>query len=179
MLICSIANDPYNLAKINFFKYYKNKKTLKKDTEIFNKIMRYKKHNIVDFSDFFNMLNPKNIDTGDFYELNDFITFISDTYNIDVNIDMNGYCSYDIFTKIIIYSDNQFDSYDISIYKNIFLEAINILFESQKEMIEFIKEASNKKNGLAKFIDYFLLNHLTNYRDRETLKHVKKQMFIT
>jgi len=174
MLICTANNDPYTLAKINFFNNYENenKLILQLDTIIFNRILKYKKTNIFDLQDFFGDINPQNSDSGEYFEYDDFIEFLEDTYSI--NIDTNNINSYNLFVDIIIKIDSQTESPRLLNYKKNYARAMNMLFVAQEQIISFIRDINDRKNGLPKFIDYFLLNHLINYKDKETLKQVKK-----
>ncbi len=173
MLICTANNDPYSLAKINFFNNFDNKAKLKRYTERFNKILEYKKNNYFDLMDLFENLKPKNSETGELFEYDEFVDFLENTYSII--IDTNNINSYNLFVNIIIQiDDNMIDSYDISVYKQYYAKAMDMLFVAQEQIISFIRDINDRKNGLPKFIDFFLLNHLINYKDKETLKQVKK-----
>ena len=59
-----------------------------------------------------------------------------------------------------------------------YTQAMDILFTSQEQIISFTKDINERKNGLPKFIDYFLLNHLVNYKDKETLQYIEKTLKI-
>ena len=115
MLICTANNDPYSLAKINFFNNYNENKTLKRYTDKFNKILKYKKNNNFDLENLFEELDPKKSDSGEYFEYDEFIDFLMDAYNI--TIDTHNINSYNLFADIIINIDNRIDSPDISTYK--------------------------------------------------------------
>ena len=175
ILICAALNDPYKLAKINFFSNHNNKNTIKRDTELFNKIIYFKENNKFHFESFFNTINPKN-ESGDFFELDDFIEFLDDNYNIKINLDKDGYCVYKLFSKIIINVDQQVDAPDILGYKKIYQDAMDILFDSQQQIIDFIKNFNERKDNLINYVNFFLLNHIHQFANKTTLKLVKKKL---
>jgi hypothetical protein len=176
ILICTAIDDPYKLAKINFFSNHNNKATLKKDTELFNKIISFKKNNKFHFESFFNTLNPKNEETGEFFELEDFIEFLEDTYNIKIILDKDGFCSYKLFSKLIISLDQQVNSPDILGYKKIYQDAMDILFDSQQQIIDFVKKFNDRRENLISFVNFFLLNHIHQYANKTTLNIIKRKL---
>jgi hypothetical protein len=176
ILVCAAINDPYKLSKINFFSNHTNNITLKKDTELFNKIILFKKNKKFHFESFFNNLNPKNEETGDFFEFEEFIEFLEDTYNIKIILDKDGFCLYKLFSKIIISLDQQVNSPDIFGYKKIYQDAMDILFDSQQQIIDFIKKFNDRRENLISFIDFYLLNHVHQYANKTTLKIVKRKL---
>ncbi len=173
VLVCAAINDPFQLSKVNFFKNHNNKLTLKKDTELFNKIISIKQNNKFHFEEFFESMNPKNGTTGDYFELDEFIEFIEDNYNIKIELDDDGNCSYKTFSKLIISLDKQVYSKYIQDYKKIYQYAMDILFDSQKQIIDFIKIFNEKKTNLPDFINFFFLNHIQNYKNKNTLSKVR------
>ena len=164
MLICTSSNDAYTLAKINFFKNNKlNPKKLKAQTEAFNKILKYHKDKVFNFEDFYKELRPTNPDTDELFELDEFINFLEEEYDIDVDIDNDENCKYDIFAAIVVNLDIN-RSRKLANYKKIYIEAMNILFHSSAELIIYIKKFGMKKTNLSEFIRSFLTNHLKNYK---------------
>ena len=106
LLTCCANNDEYALSKINFFKNNKSDpKKLKTQTETFNKFITYHKQKKFNFEKFFNDLVPRNPDTEEEFEMDEFIDFLEEKYEIIVKPDEKGFCDYDIFSSMILILD--------------------------------------------------------------------------
>ena len=161
--ICVSCDDIYNLAKINFFKNnHYNPIKLKNTTDTFINIVNYHKSNKFNFEKLFNKLLPKNLVTKELFEMNEFIEFLEENYNIIVNIDDNGNCNYNLFTSMILDLDINI-SQRIKPYKDIYSEAMNILLNSQKEIINYVKETTEKQQLLPEFLTYYLTNKIQSF----------------
>jgi hypothetical protein len=176
LLICTCAlnDDPYTLSKINYFKNYKETKTLKKDTELFNKIMKWKKNNLIDFELFFEDLRPKNQETQERYEYNEFIEYLEEL-NINIKFNNKNECGYKYFIDIIINLDNNIST-GIYEYRKIYTRTMDILLESQSQIIDFIKKSNMKKKSIPLYINNFLRNHIQNYTSEYTLSKVLENL---
>jgi hypothetical protein len=176
LLICASCDDHYTLAKINFFKNNQsNLKKLKKQTELFNKIITFNKMNKFNFMDFYKELQPVNPDTEEKFEMDSFIEYLEENYDIIINIDKKGYCMYNIFSSIIVMLDCNISD-RLSAYKQIYLEAMTIMFDSMKEINRYINESTSKKNNMPEFLNIFMTNHIMNYRNPYALTKAKDNL---
>jgi hypothetical protein len=172
--ICALNHDPYTLAKINYFKNYKETKTLKKDTEFFNNIIKWKKDNFVDLKSFFNKIRPKNQETEERFEYDEFLEYLEEIYNIKIEL-IDNYCSYENIVKIIIKLDYRISTI-INDYKEIYQRAMQILFDSQEQIINFIEKSNIKIKSIPMYINYFLMNHIQNYISENILSSVLQNL---
>jgi hypothetical protein len=178
VLLCASNDDHYILSKVNFFKNNKkNLQKLKKETQNFNKIIEYHKQNKFNFEEFFNELLPKNLETEENFEKDEFIEFLKENYNLVINIDNKGNCDYQHFASIIIFLDINI-SHKLIDLKKIYRDAMSIMFDSQKEIIYYINKMRDKKDNLPEFLDVFLRNHIQNYRKPFTLKKTIENLKI-
>jgi len=172
LLICASTDDLYTLSKINFFKNNKNNpKKIKKQTEYFNKIINYHKENKFNFEDFFKQLKPKNLETEDDYDLDEFIILLDEEYDLIIAMDKYGNCDYQTFASIILHLDGNISDI-LKTYKKIYLESMKIMLESQNEIIKHINLSNKKKLYLPAFLNSFLNNQIKNYIDKFTLDSV-------
>ena len=172
--ICSLIDEPYILSKINYFNNYKNSKTLKIDTELFNQIINWKKNDLVDFEKFFNDLQPKNQLTDKFFSINEFLEFINNEYNIDINfVNDNFLCDYKYFINVIVLVDNNCSD-KIQHYLKIYTRTMDILINSQKQIISFIKKTNNNKKFIPRYLQNFLRLHIQNYKCVQTQQKTLK-----
>ena len=172
MMVCTVLEDHYILSKINFFKNNQNNsKKLKRSTETFNKIINIHKSNQFNFDDFYNELQPNNPETNEEFTKEEFIEFLQN-YNINIEDDI---CSYNIFSSIVIKLDVNISDI-IDNYKNIYLEVMSVMFDSQKQIIIFINKINDKNKNISQFLDNFLLNHIHHYSNNHTLKKVVQNL---
>ena len=176
LLICASNDDHYTLSKINFFKNNKNNpKKIKKQTEYFNKIINYHKENKFNFEDFFKQLKPKNLETEDDYDLDEFIIFLEEEYDLILAMDKYGNCDYQTFSDMILYLDVNISDI-LKSYKKIYSESMKIMIDSQKEIINHINLSNKKKLYLPAFLNSFLNNQIKNYISTFTLDSVFKTL---
>ena len=168
LLICASSDDPYTLSKINFFKNSMDDSKIKINTHYFNNIMKYHKNNHFNFEKFFIELNPIN-ENEDEFEIQEFIDYFQDEYQIIIKPDEKGNCEYSIFKNIILLLDSNVSRIILG-YRKMYSTAMDIVFNSQQEIIHHINEVNNKKRNLPEFLDTFIRNHLQNYRKPFTLK---------
>ena len=116
-----------------------------------------------------NELKPRNPETDEEFEFQEFIEYIKDKYDIIIKPDKKGNCEYSIFESIILFLDINMSDRILN-YKKIYSEAMSIMINSQKEIIYYINEVNNKKRNLPEFLDTFIRNHLINYRRPFTLE---------
>ncbi len=178
IMISTASDDCYNLSKVLFFKDCENQTNLKLQTDNFENIIECKKNNRFDFVKFYKKINPVDSDTGDAIDINSFITFLKKELNIMCNLDECRYGDYELFSNIIIKIDiMKIESPAIKQYKNIFNRAINILFNAQEQIINFVKERNEKKYLIPKFIDNFCKYHLKNHIDNKLKMDVSASLY--
>ena len=64
----------------------------------------------------------------------------------------------------------------ISSYRILYSKTMEILFDSDKEILKWIKKVNDSKRLVPKYIDNFLLNHIKNYKCSYTLKKVHEEL---
>ena len=164
---CALNDDPYTLSKINYFKNYKHIKSLKTDTQLFSNIINWKKFNKLNLNKLFDELLLINPETGIKFKFNDFLEYMNDN---DINIEFindNYDCEYKYLVEIIIKINSEC-SRRLTTYKTIYTRTMDILFNSQKELIEWIKKTNNIKKLIPDYLESFLRNHIQNYRRKHT-----------
>ena len=172
---CALNRDPYTLSKINYFKNYKETRTLKTDTELFNQIMKWKKNNLVDFELFFNKLIPTNQETKELFEYDKFIEYLEEIHNINIKFNNKNECEYRYFIDLIVNLDNDMSTMIFN-YKKIYTRTMDILLESQNQIIDFIEKSNMKKKSIPLYINNFLRNHIQNYTSEYTLSKVLEKL---
>ncbi len=179
LIMISTASDDYcNLSKVLFFKDCENQTNLKLQTDNFENIVECKKTNKFDFVKFYKKLNPVDSETGEVISIVEFINFLEKEYNIICNLEDNRYGNYELFSNIIIKIDiMKVESVAIKQYKNIFNRAINILFNAQEQIINFIKERNEKKLLIPKFIENFCKYHFKNHIDNKLKMDVSTSLY--
>lgn len=178
MLICTALNDHYSLSKIIFFKNYQyDSAFLKKFTDTYNLIVSYKKQQSFDIQYMIKLLGIKDPNTNKIFKVNDFIDYFEETYDVKFEFINNYICSDNYFDLLILYLDVNICNNKILAFKNIYQVTINILFESQKEIINFVKNNNKKKNNLPEFLEQFLRKHIKNYINKKTLVKVTHQLY--
>lgn len=164
--ICTIEDDPYILSKINFFNNYKNIRSLSGDTIKFNNIMKWKRENIINLYDFFKESRPSNLETGKIFTFEEFIEFLNEK-NINIEFINKSNCEYKYICDIIMVMDTDC-SQQIYSYKKIYTRTMDVLIDSQKQMIKWIKRMNNSRKLIPQYLDSFLRVHIQNYRYTDT-----------
>ncbi len=173
MLICTASDDHFVLSKINFFKHYKDDtKSLRKYTDIYNHIIDYKKNDKFDMNELIKFLNPVNPNNGKRFSINDFINYIEEKYNLIINFSSNYICSNEYFDLIILYLDDSICGTNLTVIKKIYQKAISILFQSQRDIIEYIKNNNKKKNNIRLFLEQILKFHIKHIPDKAILEQI-------
>ena len=178
--ICTLNDNPYMLAKINYFKNSNDikLKKLQKDTDIFNTIIKYMKANVFNLKNFFEDAVLTNPDTEEEFELDKFIEYLMDNFRIKIIFLNSNYdCEYKYFVNIIMNIGVECSDI-ISSYRNIYSKTMEILFESEREILNWMKEANKSRRLVPKYLDYFLLNHVQNYKCQHTLEKVCNSLNI-
>ncbi len=175
--ICALDNDKYTLSKIIYFKNYKNTKSLKMDTELFNDIISWKKNDNVNFKIFFERLRVINPDTEEIFKYKEFIEYIEENYNIIIDFIDNSetFCKYSVIIDILVKMDNSY-SRKIEAYLKIYTRTMDVLIESQDELIKWVKDSNESRKLIPKYTDNFLRNHIQYYKCNDTLKKVYHEL---
>ncbi len=170
MCICALENDAYSLSKINFFKNYKQVRTLKADTEIFNQIISWKKNKNVEFDKLFESLLAINPNTNKPFEFQEFVNYLEENHGIQIEFESDTKnCNYKYFIDMINNVDSNI-SQKILMYRKIYTRSMDVLIDSQKEIIEYIKNVNETKKLVPKYIDNFLRLHIANYKQKDTVE---------
>ncbi len=178
MLICTALNDHYSLSKVFFFKNYQHDQIfLKKFTEIYNLIITYKKQQYFDIENIIRLFKITDPETNKLFTINNFVEYFADNYDIKFEFISDNICPDHYFDLIILYLDVNMCNNKIIAYKNIYQVTINILFESQKQIINFVKKSNERKNNIPEFFDEFLKKHIKNYINENTLKTVAHSLY--
>ncbi len=181
MLICTASDDHFILSKINFFKNYKDDlRLLRKYTDNYNHIIDYKKNSEFDMREFIKFINPVNPATGKRFNIDDFINYIEEKYNLIINLNSDYMCSNENFDLLILYLDDSICGNNLTVIKKIYQKAISILFQSQRDIIEYIKNNNKKKKNIKLFLEQILKFHIRHI-NKDTLLQVVfslKNIFI-
>ncbi len=170
--ICAIEDNPYTLSKVNFFNNYKNIKSLKTDTQMFNEIIGWKKSNYVNFEKLFNNLMLRNPNTEEEFEIEEFVDYIKDKYKVKIEFTNNTYyCNYISIVDMIVQINTDY-SPKIYSYRKIYSRTMDILIDSQKQMIKWIKQMNNFRKLIPQYLDSFLRVRIQNYRYSDTQNKV-------
>jgi hypothetical protein len=170
MLICTAYNDCYSLSKIIFYNNCSDEinKHLKYYTTAFNLLIDFKKTNNIDLREFHDVISPRY--DGELISYDEFIDILKNKYDININIinnnNNNSIVTFNIISQIIINTDMNIESGLLTCLKRIYEQAVNILFESQQKIIEFIKESNKKKNNLPYFMSNIIVHHIHKYKFR-------------
>jgi hypothetical protein len=173
--ICALDDNPYVLSKINYFINCSNVKTLKKETELFNNIICWKKLNSFNLKKFFEKSVFTNPDNGEEFDFDDFIEYLYDNYKIKIVYLNEKNCEYKYFVEIIMKINSECSDI-ISSYRILYTKTMEILFDSDKEILKWIKKSNDSKRLMPKYIDNFLLNHIKNYKCSYTLKKIHEEL---
>ncbi len=101
-----------------------------------------------------------NPETEEEFELDEFIEYLMDNFRIKIIFLNSNYdCEYKYFVDIIMNIGIECSDI-INSYRNIYSKTMEILLESEREMLNWIKEANKSRRLVPKYLDYFLLNHI-------------------
>lgn len=169
MCICALEDDPYSLSKINYFKNYKETRTLKTDTELFNQIISWKKSNQVQFDNLFENLLIVNLETKKQFEFDEFLEYLESNYDIKIEFEADTKkCDYKYFKEMINCLDSNM-SPKILQYRRMYTRTMDLLLDSEKQIIEHIKKINETKKLIPKFIENFMRMHIQNYKHKDTM----------
>ncbi len=163
--ICASTNNKYELSKVLYYinctKTNNSKnKTSKITIDYFNRIIDYKKNNKFNFVEFFEELKPQNIDSGEDFTLDEFIDFLNEEYDIQVELDDDDNCEFKIFAKIIMQLSNQnIIAPCLIMYKKTYLNAVDVLNDASDEIINLMNETRNKRYHLPVYVKNLLKYH--------------------
>jgi len=157
--ICASTDDKYELSKIMYYKKNLNKKSKRMKNDYFSRVIDYKRNNMFNLEDFYNELKIKN------YSFDEFVQFIEDEYEIELDLDDDNNCNSKNFDKLIILlDDNELQSSFIRNYKEIYINVINILNDASDEIIKLMKVIRNKRFDLPIYVKNLLKYHKESLR---------------
>ncbi len=161
--ICAATNNKYELSKVL---YYMNcnkskKKATKLTIDYFNRIIDYKKNGKFNFVAFFDELKPQNIDSGEDFTIDEFIDFLDEEFDIQVELDEDNNCDFKTFTKIISkVSDESINTvHAIDKYRQTYFNAVDVLNDASDEIIKLMQVIRNKRYHLPVYVKNLLKYH--------------------
>jgi hypothetical protein len=154
--ICTTTDDKYELSKILYYKNIsKNANSSYLIYEYFSRIIDFKKNKKFNLEEFYNQLKIKN------YEFNEFVEYLEDEYELE--LDEFNNCDIIFFDKLIIYN-NDIKSNFLDKYKDIYINALNMLNDASDEIIKLMKTIRNKRFQLPIYIKNLLKYHKDNLK---------------
>jgi len=156
--ICASIDDKYELSKILYYKNISNN-TNTITYGYFSRIIDFKKNKTFNLEEFYNQLKIKN------YEFNEFVEFLEEEYEIEIELDDNNNCDIKHFDKLIIYiNNNDIKSSYLEQYKNTYSIALNMLNDASDEIIKLMKIIRKKRFQLPTYVKNLLKYHKDNLR---------------
>lgn len=177
IILCSLNEDEYELAKILFIKSNKNSKNLLQELEIYKKIINGKKNKSINFNDFYEQLMPVEPETGIDMEIDEFKKYIEQNIFDDesLNICEKNLLSWEDFELIIMNLDSSI-SIIVKNYKKVYSQAINTLILALKTIIELIQQINKTKKYIPQFINELLSRDIINLADKDLLENIYNQL---
>lgn len=180
IILCSINKDEFTLAIILFscseFKSNLESSNIKRDCEIFRKVIYAKRDNKINLKDWFEEIIPLDPDDGKELEWDNFVKYIKTIVYKFNFIDENYNISYDTFEKIILKINSEL-SIKIDYYKMIYQKTVNLVIESLKLIMDLIESSNKTKKYIPQYINY-LLSDIVKYHDNEILEKIFDELDI-
>ena len=156
--VCTINNDETELCK--YICAVKNKR----NKEIFNKMLNYKKNNKFDKEEFYDDIEPEN---EEIKTQEEFYDKIEEEHDITIKR-----ANYETFEKIIIACDpNYFESEKLKIYKTMLSITFNGLLKASRMITELIKKERSKRINIPDLV----LHYSKNFCYNEETKKLKSK----
>jgi hypothetical protein len=156
--ICATLDDKYELSKILYYKHI-GKQTNTITYGFFSRIIDFKKNKTFNLEEFYNQLKIKN------YEFNDFVEFLEEEYEMEIELDDNNNCDIKHFDKLIIYiNNNDIKSSYLEQYKDIYCIVLNMLNDASDEIIKLMKIIRKKRFQLPTYVKNLLKYHKDNLK---------------
>lgn len=170
ILLCNITKDEYMMAEILFAKTNSTHKNIKKELEIFRKIIYSKKSNKFNLYEWWEEIIPTDIITGEDLEFNDFVKIIeADIGKINFEYNSNHHIiSYTLFQKIMLNINSKL-SKKINDYKNIYIQSIDMLMEALRTINELVDEINKSKNYIPEYVNNLLSKDIIYYNNKDVL----------
>lgn len=172
--ICAINGDECKLAEILFVKLNgetMEKKQLLKSMGYFLKIINLKKKNFINLEDLCDNLQlidnqtEKQIDLKQFKKI---IKKMTDEYEMKFNIKQQN-ISFDIF-EIFLLNNGNYNSTMLMYYRKSYQQAMNMLLESLKIIIQMINGINQRKKYISRYIEYLIEFKLDDYKNQDIFK---------
>jgi hypothetical protein len=162
--ICASTDDKYELSKILYSKNISNN-TNTITYGYFSTIINYKKNNTFNIKKFYKKLMPKNNDTDENYTFEEFIEFLEEKYESEIEMNESNMCNIKYFEYIIMnINENNINSEAITEYKNAYINALNMLNDASDEIIKLMKVIRTKRFQLPTYIKNLLKYHKDNLK---------------
>ena len=156
--VCTLNTDETELCK--YICAVKNKR----NKEIFNKMLNYKKNNKFDKEEFYDDIEPEN---EEIKTQEDFYDKIEEEHDITIKR-----ANYETFEKIIIACDpNYFESEKLKIYKSMLSITFNGLLKASRMITELIKKERSKRINIPDLV----LHYSKNFCYNEETKKLKSK----
>jgi hypothetical protein len=176
IILCSLNSDEYKLAEILFIKTNNHLDNLQEQVDKFKKIIYGKKEGNIDLMNFYEVLLPVDIETGDDMNYKEFIKYIESKIKFKLDfLDNNKIINWSIFELILMNLDSDI-SIRIDNYKMVYIQATNTLFEALKTINDLIKQINKTKKYNPQYIEEFLINDLINYKNKESLQLIYENL---
>jgi hypothetical protein len=177
IIICALANDEFELAKILFIKSNTNIPDLQDQLEIYKKIIGGKKNKYVNFYEFYEELMPVNPETGLDMEYNEFIKYVENNIfdGIQLKFVDENMIYWDDFDLVLLCLDKNISRIVIG-YKKIYTQAINTLNTALKTIIELVQQINKTKKYIPQYITELLSVDIVNIANKELLEEIHTQL---
>lgn len=177
IILCSLTNDEFELAKIIFIKSNPNLSDLQDQLEIYKKIIGGKKNKFVNFYEFYEELMPVNPETGSDIEYNQFIKYVENNIfdGVGLKFTNENFISWDDFDLVLLCLDKNISRIVIG-YKKIYTQAINTLNTALKTIIELVQQINKTKKYIPQYITELLSMDIINITNKELLEEIHTQL---
>jgi hypothetical protein len=156
VIICSLSNDKYFLAKILYLKNKTNTTQTREDD--FDLFLNWKKINVINLENLYNIMIPRH-DDGFEYSQDDYIEHLIDDFDLSIN---KKECDYDTFIQILNNESNDC-SQKILDYRTMLSTVSNKLTDASDEIIKLMKKINEKTQLLIPYTEEMIKNlHMLN-----------------
>lgn len=191
ILLCNISKDEYALAEILFAKTKSESKSqsqsqtqsqsnIKKELEIFRKIIYSKKSNKFDLYMWWEEIIPTDLETGEDLDFDNFVKIIENDIGkikFESNKEQSHMIPYTLFQKIMLNIDSKL-SKKINDYKNIYIQSIDVLMEALRTINELVDEINKTKNYIPEYVNNLLSKDIIYYNDKDILDKIYMDLTI-
>lgn len=158
IVICSITNDEYKLAKITFINNFKNDADFEDDYKIFNKIINGKKNGHFNLAGWFEYLKIVDRETNKEMSLNKFKEICEECLiarKIRMNVELEDIIEFSMFENILAVLDISLSD-KIYNYRLVYCKAVELLILSLKDIVNLTNEINKKVNYIPQYLNNFI-----------------------